>query len=229
MQLSAIILARVLAFVEAVDLNPRGTVFFPELTAALVESFRFQKYPRSLEEFDESKGVVFEEGIFDRRVIQKLTLWTNIIVAETRSSTDDSKSILEGILLWAADKFGINYVPGETIKHFAYVSDLTFHSEAPLLESHPAARNLATKTSNLVSDIWNDKVQYEGLSLAVGHDPMARQSGIAAFTIQRRVGARFWEKKYFSEAPLPTNEHIRLLREYEAEVLLEAARRTTQS
>lgn len=229
MQLSAIILARVLAYVEAVDLNPRGAIFFPELTEALVGAFRFQKFPRTLEEFDESKGVVFEEGIFDRKVIQKLTLWTNIIVVETRSSTDDSKTILEGVLLWAKEKFGINYVPGKTIKHFAYVSDLTFHSDAPILTSNPAIQTIAAKSSELVSEIWQESVKYEPLMLSIGHDPATRQFSIAPFTIQRRVGSRFSENKYFSEAPLPTNEHIRLLEEYEKNVLADADRRAPKT
>jgi hypothetical protein len=227
-QLSAVLLARVLGFVEAVDLNPRGTVFFPELTEALVERFKFQKFPRTLEEFDETKGVVFEEGVFDRKVIQKMTLWTNILVVETRSNTDDSKQILEGILTWGAEKFALNYKPG-MIKRFGYVSDLTFHSEAPLLAASSAIKNLADKNSKLVSEIWQELVKYEGLSMAVGHDPMSRQSGIAAFTIQRRGAARFSENKFFSEAPLLTDTHIRLLEEYEREVLADAELRAPRT
>jgi hypothetical protein len=47
---------------------------------------------------------------------------------------------------------------------------------------------------------------------------MARKYGIAPFSITRRAESRFSENKYFSEAPLPTDIHISLLEEFEAEV-----------
>jgi hypothetical protein len=41
----------------------------------------------------------------------------------------------------------------------------------------------------------------------------------APFTIQRRAETAFAENKYFSEAPLPTNEHVALLETFEADVI----------
>jgi hypothetical protein len=50
----------------------------------------------------------------------------------------------------------------------------------------------------------------------------ARHEGqipIAAFTIQRRGQTPFEENKYFSEAPLPTDIHINLLEQFEADTV----------
>ena len=215
MQLSAIILARVIGYIEPIDLNPRGTIFYPEFTKEFVERYGFQKYPQTLEEFDEAKGVEFHQGKSGNKIIQKFVIWNTILVVETRSRTDDSRQVLDEMLGWAAGRFGLKFKPG-MIKRFGYVSDLTFYSDVPLFESNPPLMQLALNTSEAVSEIWQEPVWYEPLGIGVGHDPMARKYGIASFTIQHRAEHKFPENKYFSEAPLPTDKHIALLEEFEA-------------
>jgi hypothetical protein len=214
LQLSAVLLARVLGYIEISDLVPRGTAYLPEVVTGIVKRYNFQKYPKTLEEMDESKGVEFLEGKIGNKVIQKCVIWSNLLVVETRSSTEDSKQILEEMLLWATKEFALNYKPG-MIRRFAYVSDLTFYSEVPLLSVSPALTRLATATSEAVTEIWQEPIQYEPISIFVGHDPLSRKYAIASFTIQRRAETRFSENKYFSEAPLPTDLHLRFLEQYE--------------
>ncbi len=221
MQLSAVILARVLAFVETYDLSPRGKTFYPDIVPEIVKRYRFQKFPTTLEQFDESKGVEFWEGKIGDNVIDKFVIWNSLLVLETRSNTTDSKRILEEMLLWGADKFGLNYKPG-MIKRFGYVSNVTFYSDASLFVVNPALTRLAAETSKAVSEIWQEPLQYEPLSVVVGHDPLARKYGIASFTIQHRAEHKFSEKKYFSEAPLPTDSHLKLLEQYEKDTITAA-------
>jgi hypothetical protein len=79
LQLSAVILARVLGFVETFDLG-QGKIFFPEIVPEIVKRYHFQKFPTSLEEFDESKGVEFLEGKSGNKVIQKFVIWNSLLV-----------------------------------------------------------------------------------------------------------------------------------------------------
>jgi hypothetical protein len=217
MRLSAIILARVLAFVETFDLAPGGRVFWPDIVPEIVARYSFQKFPKTLEEFDEAKGVEFLEGKIGGKVIQKFVVWDSLLVVETRSNTSDSKRILEDMLSWGAEKFGLSYRPG-MIKRFAYVSDVSFFSDIPILAAGPALTNLAAKTSEALSEIWQEPIRYEPLNVAVGHDPTARKHAIAPFSITRRAETRFSDNKYFSEAPLPTDLHLKLLEEYEKDL-----------
>jgi hypothetical protein len=216
-KLSAVLLARVLGFIESADLNPRGGLFFPDIVRELVQRYEFQKFPKTVEELDESKGVEFHEGKIDGNTIQKFVIWNSLLVLETRSNTTDSKEILEDMLTWGAANVGLNYKPG-MIRRFGYVSDLTFYSDIPILRANPALTKLAAKTGAALTDIWQEPVQYEPANLAIGHDPMARKYGIAPFSITHRAESRFSENKYFSEAPLPTDMHIALLEEFEAEI-----------
>jgi hypothetical protein len=217
LQLAAIINARTIGYIESFDLNAKGTIFFPEIVQEIAQRYHFQKFPKTLEEFDESKGIEFAEGKLGSRVIQKFVIWNTLLVVETRSNTTDSKQILEEMLVWGTERFGLNYRAG-MIKHFAYVSDLSFYSELPLLSVSPTLTTLAAKTSKALGDIWGDPVQFEPINLTVGHDPMARKYAIAPFSIARRAETKFSENKYFSEAPLPTDTHISLLEEFEAAI-----------
>jgi hypothetical protein len=219
LRLSAIILARTIGYIEAFDLSPVGKVFFPDLAREIASKYQFQKFPQTLEDFDLSKGIEFLHGKSGDNVILKFSIWGGIVTAETRTSTDDSKAFLEEILLWGADKFGINYQPG-SIKRFAYISDLTFYSDTPILSINPALTSLATKTSQALSGIWQEPVEYQPISIKIGHDPTTRKNGIAPFSIERRGDARFSENKYFSEAPLPTSLHWELLEQFEMDLQL---------
>jgi len=218
LQLSAIILARVLAFIEPFDLAPKGGIYFPDLVREVAEHFRFQKSPQTLEEYDLAKGVEFLEGTLGKRTITKFVIWNNVLVLETRSSTDDSKQLIEEFLLWGREKFGLNYRPG-MIRRFAYISDLTFYSDAPILRVSPLLDRIAEKATKVLTDVWQEPVHYEPIDLKVGHDPLTRKWGIAPFQITRRAETEFSANKYFSEAPLPTDLHLQLLEEYEAGIL----------
>ena len=218
MRLASIVLARTLAYIEVFDLDPRGGVFLPELIRGLGERYKFQKAPATIEEFDISKGIIFEKGKISGKVIQKLSIFDTLLVVETRSSTTDSKEIIEEMLTWARAKFGINYDAG-MIKRNAYVSGISFYSNVPILAASSLISTLADKTSRALSEIWDEKIHYETVGIAIGHDTEIRKFPIAQFTLTRRTATRFSADKYYSEAPLPTDMHISMLEEYEAGII----------
>lgn len=218
MQLSSVILARVIAYIETFDLSPRGKAFYPELVTEIVKKYNFQKFPTNFEHLDESKGVEFLEGKVGSTVVQKFVIWDSLLTLDTRSDTKDSQRILEEMLSWGAERFGLNYKPG-MIKRFGFVSDVTFFSDAPLLVVGTPVATLASDASAAVSAVWHEPIVYEPMILTIGHDPLSRKYALPPFTIQRRAEAPFSDNKYFSEAPLPTEIHLKLLAQYEKDVL----------
>ena len=215
-KLSAVILARALAFAETFDLDPRGSTFYPNLVPQLIERYRFQKFPKSFEELDDTKGIEFHEGIIGTKVIQKFTIFNSLLALETRSNTTDSKAIIEDMLDWGKERFGLRPL-AEVIHHWGFVSTVTFTSDFDILATLPLVR-LAQKTGEALAETWREGIEYKPLFTAAGHDPLTRKNPIAAFTIQRRAETPFAENKYFSEAPLPTDLHIKFLEEYEADM-----------
>ena len=219
MQLSAVALARFIAFIEIGELDPRGRIAFPDLSQSLTAEFGFQKYPQKYEEFDLQKGIEFARGKWKKGGVEKLTIFGGGLAVETRSSTDDSEDFLNEFLSWGAAKFGIQY-RRDMIKHVGYVSQVVFYTEVPVLAllSSPVAK-LSERVSGSVEEVLREKIHYEPTGLWIGIDQLTRKLSPAAFSIQRRVDVPFSENKYFSEAPLPTEVHLTLLREFEADVL----------
>lgn len=219
MQIASVILARVLAYIERFDLDPHGKVSIADLIKAIGDRYKFQRLPKR-EEW-EKEGLIFEDGKIGNKVIKKLTIYDILILLETRSNTSDSKQLIEEMLEWGTAKFGLNYKPG-SIKRFAYVSDLTFYSDIPLLDlACSPLSNVAAKVSAAVSKIWDDAIEYRAVTIAAGHDPQTRQFAIAPFSISRRAEASFSENKYYSEAPLPTDMHVKFLEEFEGDVQMQ--------
>lgn len=225
MELSAIVLARVLGFVESYDLAPRGNIFYPQLVAELVKKFDFQKFPQTADETDDRKGIEFLSGRIGTRTIDKFSIFDSLLVLETRAGTDEAKRILEEMLLWGKEYLGLNYQHG-MIKRFAYVSNLTFFSDAPILgEPESPLGKLGQRVGVELSKIWGDTIRYVPAHMTASYDPLTRKNPMAAFTIAKRSEHPFSENKYYSEAPLPTEIHIEILKQYEADVLTEISKK----
>ncbi len=215
MQLASVPLARVLAYIETTELNPTGSVFFPELIRRIVERFEFQKYPRTFEETNEDKGVEFFEGRWNGVNVNKLAIFTGALVVDTSASTAESERIIEEALIWAATDLGLNYKPG-MIKRKQYISDLVFYSNIQLLAVHPAFVNLQKAVTDMGEQYLWQRREYALTHFGLDFDKTLTPLVSAPFSIQRRGNALFTENKYFSEAPFPTDVHITLVEQLEA-------------
>jgi hypothetical protein len=219
MHVTAILKARAVALIYIDELNLSGKVHFPDIVSPLVEKYGFLTYPTKPEDFDSEKGIKFGSGRSGDRVIDLLAIYTGIITLETLSSTSDSRDVLEGILRWGTEKLGLTYKDG-MIRHWGYISQISFNSDFPLLSSlSKPLQNLAQKTGKAVSGFFGETLPYEIAKVNVGHDPTARSNPIAGVTIEHRATVPFKENRFFSEAPLPTDLHIQYLNELEADVL----------
>ncbi|HEV2424991.1 MAG TPA: hypothetical protein VGZ29_09210 [Terriglobia bacterium] len=218
MQLSAVTLARLFAFVEPIDLNPRGRAYYPQLVQALVERYGFLKYPKTAEEFDETKGVTFEMGRAGDVTIDKIQIFPQGIVVDTASSTSDSEQVLHEALMWLSETHGLSYDPA-MISRRAYVSQLTFHSEIDMGSLNAALSGIAERISERVPQFFGREVTYQATAVTISYDALTVKQAPAIFNIERRVETPFAEKKYFSTAPLPTDEHIDMLEDFENELM----------
>jgi len=212
-------LARFIVFFEIIDLDPQGRLHYPDLFAALVERYGFQKFPQQHEEFDIQKSpIILADGKWESGHINKVEIYTGGIAVDTRSSTDDSEKLLDECLTWASAKFGIRYHQS-MLKRKAYVSQLIFHSDAPIFAALSSSLSrLAENVTRAVEKSYGEKLNYEPSGFSIHFDQTTRQLSPAAFSLSRRLGIPFTENKYFSEAPLPTSLHEELLRAFEADL-----------
>lgn len=218
MELSAVLLARVIGFIETSDLNPRGTVPFAKITELVVRRFGFSRYPQSASDYDEQKGVEFADGYLDGIVIDKLTIWTNGIGVDVRSSTDDGKRILEDSLSWLKGELGLKYEQ-HMIRRWAYLSQVTLYSGVNLSAHSTAIRNLCDRLSKELGHLQSSAFEFSVTGINLGFDRTVKTLPIAEFTIQRRADTPFEDRKYYSQAPLPTAIHLQLLEQFEKDML----------
>ena len=218
MKRSSVLLARYLGFVETYDLSPDGRIFFPELAKGLVERYQFQKFPKEPSEFDEGKGIEFADGRRGNDVISRVVIYNFAILVETRSNTNLSQEILEDALLWAKGEFGLTY-EADMIKRCAYVSQLTFYSEATLNLLNPILTTLSQRITDAVSNFQRTQTDYQTTTFGIHHDHTTRKATMAGFTVQPRAESPLDDHKYFSEAPLPTDMHWELLEDLESALL----------
>jgi hypothetical protein len=218
MELAAVLSASAMAWVESNDLNPRGKVFYPDLVKAIVARYKFQKFPEKIDDFDESKGVTFTSGRLGDSVIEQVIIYTYGIVLTTRSSTQESERLLEDALQWGCTELGLVY-KRSMIKRWQYSSQLTFYSKVPLMGAHSAFQRLAESVTKSVTGATGENLKYELASFSISYDQLTRKHALGSFSIQRRDNTPFSENKYFSDAPLPTDLHIKLLEQFEADLV----------
>jgi hypothetical protein len=190
-------------------------LFLPNLAVSLVEKCRFLKKPESPDELDLAKGVTFEEGTFGDFVIKKLTVFPLVMHLDGANSTGEAQAALQGLLMWAKDEFGLKYSPS-MVSRWAYVSDVVFQSDFPLLQRlNPILNRISEKITNIVLGNLKENLEYEPAKFWLTHDPSKRSAQIAPFTLEHRAMSLPEENLYYSEAPIPTEDHIALLRELE--------------
>jgi hypothetical protein len=215
MELAAIHQARALAFFEPIDLVSTRKVFFPDLVAAIASRYSFQRSPQKFEELDETKGITFQMGHLGDTPVDEIIIYTHGILLGTKISTRESKSLLEEALQWASKDFQLLTKP---VNRWLFASQLTFYSKFHLTDIHPAVRQLADAVGKNIAEITGENLKYETVGLLIDYDQLARKHALGRLSIQRRDNTPFSENKYFSDAPLPTDVHIKLLEQFEAAI-----------
>jgi hypothetical protein len=218
MELLNINMARAVWLIDIAELNPRGKSIMPELLEWLKEEYHFEKAPSAVTDLDEkTKALNFERGQFQVReeifVDVALKIFTDGFVAETYSSTHDSDAYLKDVMESAAREFSLAYKP-EMVRAKLCTSEVYVRSTKNLSGFNTKLSDFAAKVSALLPT--KPRVEYEVASVAfwpVAH-PLPNTS-LAQFRFERKIGSLPSEKKYYSSAPIHTEDHLTLLNEFE--------------
>lgn len=210
MKLSSILVARAIYFLDSADLNPKGRLYTPDIAREVVERYAFKTFPKSPEEWDESKGVTFESGKSGEHVIEKVVLYNWGITLDTRTDTSVSELLLTDALSWLMAKQNIEF-DTSIITRRSYLSQVSFHSDIQLFSLHPVLEFLAQAITKSVTEDLRLPSKFEASGVLLALDPAEQRVPLPRFTIERRERSAFSDGKYFSSAPLKTRTHIELL------------------
>jgi hypothetical protein len=215
MEILAVVLARVTALTNLPEWDPRGKLHIMDFVKGMVERYGFQKFPKTIEEYQQpSTGAVFSLGKMGNIVIENYTVYARGVVIDTRSSTDDSERVLKDVTDWLCGLSGIEPSADRISRRF-YLSQVNFRCQKSLDVLNPNLPLLAARLTEIVSGYAKQHLDFQTTGIGFQFDATQGVPYSLPLKIERLEGAQFSENKYFSAAPLQTDEHIRFLEDFE--------------
>ena len=220
MELLSVATARSVWLFDLNELNPRGKSLFPELFEWLKDEYHFEKAPKSTADVDETKAFVFSQGNFQVKeeifVAVELKVYNDGLVANTWSSTQETDAFLEDVLRSAATEFSLAYKP-EIIRRKMYFSELNVRSLRNLAGINPTLVQLANKVAELVPGCLGISFEFAGAMVS----PIQSMTPaiVSPFRFERKNNTSPEEHKYYSTAPLHTDDHLRVLDWFEQNLM----------
>jgi hypothetical protein len=211
---------RVLDLVPLEELRSRRGVYFPDFVNAIVSRYGFVTPPASLQESMKS-GAKFEIGKFtvngEDVVIKELGIYNDGLICEAFDTTF-AELALDDFMQWAADTFGLQERTSPIQR--TYTSALVCIFDKAIEAGLGKLSGICELLSRALNASYGWDYQFSLSRLAFNVDPKAIPTLRATnFILERRVQADYSENRYFSIAPLKTDEHIDLLRRLEDELL----------
>lgn len=210
--------ARTIWLFTLLDLNPRGQVLAQEAIDKISERYKFRAPPTivaALEAQRKNEPVYFAAGEFRStsgvNVIVDLKVYNDGLLADCRSSTRDSEMFLADLFSWLPAGLGLpkTDVP---VRKKMYVSELQVESKHLLMMINPKLTTLSKSLASLVPN--GSATSYEISSLAFATDPKDG-TPLINFKFERLINIPFAEHRYYSSAPVHTDDHLEMLESLE--------------
>ena len=208
--------ARSIWLFDVRDLNPTGLSVIP-FFSEIKDRYHFLVWPKSPEELSwtdsSAKGIRFADGSFSienqlRNV--SVIFYNDGVIADTGSNTRDTDLFLQDLLTFAARHFGLE-CRTDLVHKKQYLSELMVRPRCDLGATCEKISKLADMLNAII--VSGPKLQWFGFELRP--DPRPDAGGASGFKFEREVGIPAAQNRYYSLAPLPTDDHLRLLNEFE--------------
>lgn len=190
-----------------------------ELVEAVREQYGFKRAPdvtKPNEPIDFQLGKLKSGNItIEQLVVTSLAQLTSIGVA-VRTTTDDADLILDDLIGWVSEKFGVD----KTIAFpSAYHNQLEFAFDRPISAGFARLQEIGSMITNLVVGYGLKECPTFELGSFSMHFDTTKTAALkplpTLFAIERRVGSSWTDNKYFSPAPLKTKDHKAVLEQLE--------------
>jgi len=216
MKLLSVKLSRAIWLINLIDLNPRGRNL-QAIIPGIVAKYKFRGFPIKSEDFNLTNGVKLTGGVFQKdsetEINIDLTVFPDGIIADTRSSTDDSDKFLDQLLTLASNELGL--VPyNEVLRTKSYVSELMVWTDKPLNAINPKLQQIAKLLNSLIKGHSHHPIAFETFGITFWTDQTITLPP-GPFRFERVSDIPFAENRYFSAAPLQTDAHLEVLTNFE--------------
>jgi hypothetical protein len=171
------------------------------------DHYNFSKAPSSINEVDDTKALAFLGGRFESSAEDSVDvdfkLYNDGVIADTRRSTKVSDQFVENLLNTAAKLYKLNYRP-DMVRRKLYLSEINLKSDRHLETAYAGFKEFGDK----LFDVLGRKFEFS--SVAWWTDPETPNRNVQ-FRFERKLGAAFSEQRYYSSAPMQTEDNLKLL------------------
>jgi hypothetical protein len=213
MKLLYVDIARTMWAFDPQLLNTRG-FSTQELFKKLHERYSFAKSPKHPLDLNEKGTLAFQLGTFVNSAKTPLnvtfTIYNNGFTAETSSSTDDATEFLHDLAAWMTKEFGF-VIPSKDNLKIAYFSQITVHLDTTLSALNPKLQSIIKMLDANVKTLDGNPRLFDTGALIFWTQDVGQPLAPSGFRLERKWGAPFSSNQYFSQAPLETEQHLKLI------------------
>jgi hypothetical protein len=202
------------------EIRPASGLYLPDLVRGIAERYAFSVVPTNYEILLK-EGAKYKGGrlVTEGRTIEIRDLgFFNDGALAVAWNTEDSELVLNDILTWATQNFGLREPLTKPPRRFT--SSVVVEFGAELDRAMAAFDGLKKDLSSAIGKIYGWDVDIETSRVALAADPSKLPPLTTVdFTIERRAGRPFSENRYFSVATVTTDSHLSLLEAFERRLL----------
>ncbi len=215
MELLAVRTARLVARMNAEELNPKGKALAHDFMRMFVKRYNFLKVPTPEEiTSTEDNGITFTTGKLGEVGITKVVLFDWGVAVETNATTDASDAVLQDMLDWGAQEFQLANRP-DLITRRSYVSEIVFRSDIDLNALNRAVLEVSNHLTQMVAAYLGQSEPFGIHGFSIAFDSSQSKQLYTPFQIYHLPDTPYSERKYISGAPLRTADHFRIIEQLE--------------
>lgn len=220
------LLGRTVALINIDEWLPQQGLDVAKALPLMVERYGFTISPSLSDPAKKFRddGVKFENGRLittsgSEHVIEDLTLWPDGLVVNAHT-TDGAKAFLDDLLTWGNETLGFR-AKFSAVTNRLYVSHLVVEFEASLAAKLRVLWPISKAFHEALQNTYSQDIpRVELTTMRFDYDhaiaPAAFRT-VGPFVIERRENHRFEnENVFFASAPLSTEDHIKLLQQFES-------------
>jgi hypothetical protein len=203
------------------DIAPLSGLYLPDLTNAIVHRYAFTSSPDFSPVVLEKKGVEFLRGKFCdsngvEHNIQSLNLYNDGVVASC-FSTEAAALLIDDLFSWASESFDFR-IPEQAFNKLYLLSTIIVQFEAEIVSAFSKLDSLLKGAAQALVATYDLDMPLSVSSLSFDFDHSAVGGVLASlspFVIERQINEPHSSNRFFCQAPIHTQEHIRLLKSFE--------------
>ncbi|KCZ54022.1 hypothetical protein HY29_02840 [Hyphomonas beringensis] len=198
--------------------NAEQKVNMFKATEMLVEKYQFKGWPTPQEL--QSDKQAFQHGTFNKASIRSLEIYNDGVIVRAQCNTSILEAFLNDLEQWMEAKVGWKRIETHRLNR-AYGSEVLVRCDDQVLKFLSVYSAAASEISrSLKSHTGRDAITYvpAGIMFAADESHIA---GIkpSPFRLERKFGSDFEQSIFYSAAPIPTDDHLALIKSLEKQAI----------